>query len=51
LTANQALSVKQMAGMVGLIPQRVLPHVMALEQDGQMAMVGIEDHSPRYRRA
>ena len=51
LTANQALSVKEMAGMVGLIPQRVLPHVMALEQDGQMAMVGIEDHSPRYRRS
>jgi NADH-quinone oxidoreductase subunit E len=51
LTAKRALSVKEMAGMVGVIPQQVLPHVMALEQAGLMTMVGVENHSPRYRRA
>jgi hypothetical protein len=38
-----------MAGAVGLQPRQVLPHVMALEQGGLMAMVGIEGYTPTYQ--
>jgi coenzyme F420-reducing hydrogenase delta subunit len=48
---GRPLSVKEMAGIVGLSPREVLPHVMALEQVGLMTMVGIDHHSPKYRRA
>ena len=49
LAAERPLSVKEMAGEVGMAPRLVLPHVVALEQAGLMAMVGIEGNSPKYR--
>lgn len=49
LTADQPLSVKEMASEMGMAPRLVLPHVVALEQAGLMAMVGIEGNSPRYQ--
>jgi hypothetical protein len=50
LTADRALSVKEMGNVMGISPRLVLPHVMALEQDGLMTMVGIEGRSPKYRQ-
>lgn len=50
LTASRPLSVKEMAGEVGIAPQLVLPHVAVLEQAGLMAMVNIEGNSPKYQR-
>jgi len=50
LAAGRPLSVRKMAEEVGMAPQLVLPHVVALEQSGLMAMVGIEGNSPRYQR-
>jgi len=50
LLAAEPLSVKEMAGIVGVAPGLVLPHVMAMEQAGLMTMVGVEDRSPKYRR-
>jgi F420-non-reducing hydrogenase iron-sulfur subunit len=50
LAAGQALSVKEMAGAVGMLPRQILPHVMALEQAGLMTMAGVEGRSPKYRR-
>ena len=49
LTADQPLSVKEMASEMGMAPRLVLPHVVALEQAGLMAMVGIKGNSPRYQ--
>jgi len=49
MTSGEPLSVKEMAGEVGVPPRWVLPHVVALEQAGLMAMVGIQGNSPRYR--
>ena len=49
LTADQALSVVEMGRATGLPPRQILPHVVALEQDGLMSMVGIEGRSPKYR--
>ena len=49
LTAERPLSVVEMAGAVGMLPRQVLPHVMALEQSGLMAMVRIEGHTPTYQ--
>jgi predicted ArsR family transcriptional regulator len=49
LTADRPLSVVEMAGAIGMPPRQVLPHVMALEQGGLMAMVRIEGHSPTYQ--
>ncbi len=49
LTADRPLSVKAMAGEMGMAPRLVLPHIVALEQAGLMAMVGIEGNSPRYQ--
>jgi F420-non-reducing hydrogenase iron-sulfur subunit len=51
LTADRPLSVVEMAGAIGMPPRQVLPHVMALEQSGLMAMVRIEGHSPTYQGA
>lgn len=48
LAAGRPLSVKEMAGQVGVAPRSVLPHVVSLEQDGLLAMVGIEGNSPKY---
>jgi len=50
LLADHPLSVKEMAREVGMAPRSVLPHVVSLEQDGLMAMVGIEGNSPKYQR-
>lgn len=50
LTADRSLSVREMAGEMELAPWSVLPHVVALQQAGLMAMVDIVGHSPRYRR-
>jgi len=44
------LSVKEMAAELGVAPRAVLPEVMALEQQGLVAMMGIEGSSPKYRR-
>ena len=49
LTAARPLSVVEMAGEIGVPPRQVLPHVMALEQSGLMAMVKVEGHSPTYQ--
>lgn len=49
LTTDRPLSVKEMAGEMGMAPRLVLPHVVALEQAGLIAMVGIEGNSPRYQ--
>jgi len=49
LAADRPLSVKEMAGEMGMAPRLVLPHVVALEQAGLVAMVGIEGNSPRYQ--
>jgi hypothetical protein len=49
LTAERPLSVVELAGAVGMPPRQVLPHVMALEQRGLMAMVAIEGHTPTYQ--
>lgn len=49
LAADRPLSVKEMAGEMGMASRLVLPHVVALEQAGLMDMVGIEGNSPRYR--
>jgi len=49
LTADQPLSVVEMARAIGVPPRQVLPHVMALEQGGLMAMVGIEGYTPTYQ--
>jgi len=49
LTAGRPLSVREMASEVGMAPRLVLPHVVALEQAGLIAMVGIEGNSPKYR--
>jgi F420-non-reducing hydrogenase iron-sulfur subunit len=51
VTADRPQSVKEMAAAIGVIPKLVLPHVVALEQSGLMAMVGIEGRSPKYQRA
>ena len=48
LTAERPLSVKDMAGEMRMAPRLVLPHVVALEQAGLIAMVGIEGNSPKY---
>jgi coenzyme F420-reducing hydrogenase delta subunit len=50
LTADRALSVKEMALVTGVSPKKVLPHVAILEQAGLMTMVGIEGRSPKYRQ-
>ena len=49
LTADRALSVKQMAGELGMAPRVVLPHVVALEQEGLVSMDAVEELSPKYR--
>jgi len=49
LAADRPLSVKEMAGEMGMAPRLVLPHIVALEQAGLIAMVGIEGNSPKYR--
>jgi coenzyme F420-reducing hydrogenase delta subunit len=49
LTADRPLSVVEMAGAIGMSPRQVLPHVMALEQSGLMAMVKIEGYTPTYQ--
>lgn len=49
LTADRPLSVKEMAGKMGMAPRSVLPHIVALEQAGLMTMVGIEGNSPKYQ--
>ena len=49
LTAERPLSVKDMAGEMRMAPRLVLPHVVALEQAGLIAMVGIEGNSPQYQ--
>ena len=51
LLTTEPLSVKEMAGIVGVAPRLVLPHVMAMEQAGLMTMVGVEDRSPKYQQA
>jgi F420-non-reducing hydrogenase iron-sulfur subunit len=50
LTAGRPLSVKEMAGEIGVAPRLVLPHVAVLEQAGLMAMVNVEGNSPKYQR-
>ncbi|MFN2218265.1 MAG: hydrogenase iron-sulfur subunit [Anaerolineae bacterium] len=50
LTDGRPLSVKEMAGELGVAPRLVLPHVAVLEQAGLMAMVNIEGNSPKYQR-
>lgn len=50
LTADRPLSVREMAAEMGASPRTVLAQVVALEQAGQISMVGIQDNSPRYRR-
>jgi len=50
LATDRALSVKEMAGAVGVAPRVVLPQVAALEQAGLISMVGIEGRSPKYMR-
>ena len=50
LTAGRPLSVKEMAGEMGMAPRSVVPQVVALEQAGLMAMVNIEGNSPQYQR-
>lgn len=49
-TAGRSLSVKEMAQEMVIPPRSVLPHVVALEQDGLISMVNIEGNSPKYRR-
>ena len=51
MATDRPLSVKEMASEVGVAPQSVLPHVVALEQAGLMSMVGIEGRSPKYQGA
>ncbi len=51
LIAHRSLSVKEIASEMGMAPRLVVPHVGALEQAGLMSMVGIEDHSPKYRKS
>lgn len=49
LAADRPLSVKEMAGEMGMASRLVLPHVVALEQAGLIAMVGIKGNSPKYQ--
>jgi coenzyme F420-reducing hydrogenase delta subunit len=49
LTTERPLSVIEMASAIGMQPRQVLPHVMALEQNGLMAMVKIEGRTPTYQ--
>jgi len=49
LAADRPLSVKEMAGEMRMAPRLVLPHVVALEQAGLIAMVGIKGNSPKYQ--
>jgi len=49
LTADRPLSVVEMAGAIGVPPRQILPHVMALEQGGLMAMVEIKGYTPTYQ--
>lgn len=51
LAAERPLSVKEMASEMSMAPRLLLPHVVALEQAGLMAMAGIRGNSPTYRRA
>jgi predicted ArsR family transcriptional regulator len=49
LTTERPLSVVEMANAIGMQPRQVLPHVMALEQNGLIAMVKIEGRTPTYQ--
>ena len=48
ITAEQPMSVKEMAAQVRMAPREVLRHIVALEEAGLMRMVGIEGLSPKY---
>ena len=50
LASDQALSVRDMAAGVGMAPRQLLPHIVALEQSGALAMVGVRGKAPTYRR-
>jgi DNA-binding transcriptional ArsR family regulator len=49
LTTERPLSVVEMADRIGMSPRQVLPHVMALEQNGLIAMVEIVGRTPTYQ--
>jgi coenzyme F420-reducing hydrogenase delta subunit len=49
LTTERPLSVVEMADEIGMTPRQVLPHVMALEQNGLIAMVEIKGRTPTYQ--
>ncbi len=51
LAGDRPKSVKELAQETGVAARLVLPEVVALEQAGLIAMVGIEGRSPKYLRA
>ncbi len=48
---EDALSVKEIAQKVEASPREVLRNIVSLERDGLVSVVGIEENSPKYRRA
>lgn len=48
---EDALSVKEIAQRVEASPREVLRNMVSLERDGLVSVVGIEENSPKYRRA
>jgi len=48
---EDALSVKEIAQRMEAPPREVLKSMISLERDGLVSVVGIEENSPKYRRA
>lgn len=48
---EDALSVKEIAQIVGASPKEVLTHMISLERDGQVSVIEIQGNSPKYRRS
>jgi coenzyme F420-reducing hydrogenase delta subunit len=48
---EDALSIKEIAQRVETSPRKVLRNMVSLERDGLVSVAGIEENSPKYRRA
>ena len=47
---EDALTVREMAEVVGLPPREILRHLIALESDGLVSVTEIDESSPRYMK-
>ena len=47
---KDALSIKEIAQIIGASPKEVLINMISLERDGQVSVEEIKDNTPKYRR-